>query len=510
VLTTLILALSLGQTAPPEPLATEAEKKAFLKLIQTLPTQGEFFAAEGIEKAVPHTRVLLALTEDDIGDNIYIFLALSAGLSGEKKAREVAVKNFERIAHPSIQVNWAIMLMRDPEIQPIIVRHLKKAIDAPKGVKTLAATRDPEFEGLKKEVEAILEKKRRVSAELVKKHSIDELPVDTHGRNAIQLQATGKIYCVREEKGRGELTVTDWRTNSRKSWSIPQPAGVKEDRSRFDRPFLAVNDAGDIACQWMIGGNGDHGIAVSKADSGEFQVARDKTPLMGSLIYEDGARGWLLVRGGTLYRIGVDAKLSKLTSGNWHSDYNALDARMIAPGLLHGFFADRSIDGLQMRCGDYDFQRKLWLHERVIHCVDKFVSSANFPMVLQTDDKKIHYVWRVDPGNERSSVGGVYYQSEAHGKTIKIGNGYQFRAVASGNRVAVFMSEDAKPDKLSIRVINDGVAHPPTTLTFTRKYDYGIWCEDMELATDSERIYFFDKTERKTIYELKLADAIEP
>jgi hypothetical protein len=109
---------------------------------------------------------LLALTEEDIEDyGLYPLLAMSAGLSSHKDARELAVNNFERIAHPSIQVNWAIMLMRDPKIQPIIVRHMKKAIDAPKGAKTLAATRDPRFEGLKDEVEAILEKTRRVSVE---------------------------------------------------------------------------------------------------------------------------------------------------------------------------------------------------------------------------------------------------------------------------------------------------------------------------------------------------------
>ena len=394
MLTMLVFAFLLGQT-PTEPLATEAEKKALLKLIKTLPTQGEFFAPEGVEKAVPHTRALLALTEDDIADyGLYPFLALSAGLSGEKKARDVAVKNFERIAHPSIQVNWATMLMRDPKIQPIIVRHLKKAIDAPKGTKTLAATRDPRFDGLKVEVEAILEKKRRVSAELVKKHSIDELPVDWLGYNSVQLKSTGQIYCLREAKGRGELTVTDWRTNVRKTRPVPQPAGVKEERDRLDSPLLEVNAAGDIACTWMIGGNGDHAIAVCKAGAEKFQVVRIKRYLMGSLIFDDDARGWLLVQGGTVYRIGEDAKLTELASCDWHSSYNALDARMIAPGLLHGFWAERSEGGLRLRmhCADYDCQRKLWLHDRVIQQIDKFVSSANRPMVLQTDDKKIHYI----------------------------------------------------------------------------------------------------------------------
>ena len=65
------------------------------------------------------------------------------------------------------------------------------------------------------------------------------------------------------------------------------------------------------------------------------------------------------------------------------------------------------------------------------------------------------------------------------------------------------MSDDTKPDKLSIRVVNDGVVHPPSTLTIARKNDYGVWCESMELAADAERIFFLDKSERKTIYELR-------
>jgi hypothetical protein len=105
-----------------------------------------------------------------------------------------------------------------------------------------------------------------------------------------------------------------------------------------------------------------------------------------------------------MYRIGDDAKLTKLATCDGHSDYNALDARMIAPGLLHGFWGERG-DGLRMRCADYDFERKLWLHGRVIHRIDEFVSSANRPMVLQTDDKKLHYVWRVDPGNQKRPFG---------------------------------------------------------------------------------------------------------
>ena len=61
----LLIALAIGQEQPERPV-TDAEKKDFLALLPRLPTKKEFFADEAITKAIPYTRVLLALTEKDL------------------------------------------------------------------------------------------------------------------------------------------------------------------------------------------------------------------------------------------------------------------------------------------------------------------------------------------------------------------------------------------------------------------------------------------------------------
>src|SRR5262249_25955990 len=97
----LVLALAAAPSQA-EKEVTAAEKKAFLELLAKLPTKGEFFTDEAVQKAAPHTRVLLALTEKDVGKNdIYPFLALSRGLLDRKEQREYGVKYFVKIAHPT-------------------------------------------------------------------------------------------------------------------------------------------------------------------------------------------------------------------------------------------------------------------------------------------------------------------------------------------------------------------------------------------------------------------------
>src|SRR6516164_2621745 len=101
-----LIPLALAQPQP-EKAVTAADKKAFFKLLATLPTRGEFFAEEGIAKAVPYTRVLLSLTEDDLkGRDIYPFLALGAGLMAHKEAREVGLKSFDQITYPMLKLSW--------------------------------------------------------------------------------------------------------------------------------------------------------------------------------------------------------------------------------------------------------------------------------------------------------------------------------------------------------------------------------------------------------------------
>ena len=70
--------------------ATEAQKKEFLELLRKLPTKGEFYTQESVQKAKPYLPVLLSLTEKDIesiDDDLYPFVALSSGLSVDKENR---------------------------------------------------------------------------------------------------------------------------------------------------------------------------------------------------------------------------------------------------------------------------------------------------------------------------------------------------------------------------------------------------------------------------------------
>ena len=93
---------------------------------------------------------------------------------------------------------------------------------------------------------------------------------------------------------------------------------------------------------------------------------------------------------------------------------------------------------------------------------------------------------------------------------MKIGDGYQFKAVASRNRIIICLTDDKAPDKVFFRVVNDGVVHPATALAIGPHLKHGLWSEDMVFAADAERIYFLEKLNWRTVYELRLVDAKEP
>lgn len=130
---------------------TAAEKKEFLKLLAGLPTRGEFYTEEAVEKAIPHTRVLLALTEKDLaGVDLYPFMALSSDLARHKEPRQYAIKNFATIAHPTMKLGWAVMLLDDEK--PEIVGFLLKALDSKEDARALSRMLGPGFEKFKARV----------------------------------------------------------------------------------------------------------------------------------------------------------------------------------------------------------------------------------------------------------------------------------------------------------------------------------------------------------------------
>src|SRR5262245_9031578 len=178
MITPILLALlAFGQAPAEEKAVTEAEKKEFLKLLVTLPTRGEFFADEGVAKAVPYTRVLLALTEKDLENrDLYPFLALSSGLLDRKEPRQYALANFDKIAHPTMKLGWAIGLFREKEPAPEIVTYLRKALDSKEESRTLASMLGPGFEQFKERVILADEAGKRTTVELVKEHQRSAFP----------------------------------------------------------------------------------------------------------------------------------------------------------------------------------------------------------------------------------------------------------------------------------------------------------------------------------------------
>jgi hypothetical protein len=150
-LLTILLAFASCQTGNRIP---DAKKKEFIKLLQTLPFEGEFYTDEAVEKAGPYLPVLFALTERDIKQyHIHPFAAISRGLCDHKKHRDYAVRHFADIRHPELKLFWASMLF-DGEggASPEIVRFLKDALGSKEQAKGLSRIVGPEFEDFKRRV----------------------------------------------------------------------------------------------------------------------------------------------------------------------------------------------------------------------------------------------------------------------------------------------------------------------------------------------------------------------
>jgi len=174
---TLLVATLLFTTALVDQEVTADEKKEFFKLLTTLPTKGEFFTEEGVKKAIPHTRVLLSLSEKDLEKcALYPFMALSSGLLGHKEPRQYAEKNFAKIAHPTIKLAWAIGLLDDKAPSQEILSFLRKALDSEKDAKTLSSMLGPGFEDFKDRVIRLDAGGKRTRVELVKEHTIQGFP----------------------------------------------------------------------------------------------------------------------------------------------------------------------------------------------------------------------------------------------------------------------------------------------------------------------------------------------
>ena len=472
--TILLVALAIGG-AQPEKAVTDAEKKAFLELITRLPTAGEFFTEEGVTTAVPYTRGLLALTEKDLGKgDLYAFLALSRGLVDRQESRQYGISHFGKIAHPTIKLAWACMLIGEGPDPPEIIAFLRKALDSKADAQTLAAMTGPGFEEFKERVIRSDERARQVKVVLVKRHTIDAIPGggpmfhDT--RENCTLGPDQRLYACRPLKQHGELIAYDLARGSMNRLAIPQPGGFKatfDFKSDFEDPALAVNSRGDLLCRWTLEGNGDHALALLRKGSTSFVVNRVDLPLADGFVVAEPEGAWYLVQGPprfTVYRIEGDLKLTRLGefAGKGHHTIRIMDARFLSKDVLHLFWADVLPTGnhLRMRCIDFDVKERRWSHNRELFRLDRFVSSADGPTVLQLEDASLHYLWKIDEGQNRGEATGLYYQAEAEGRTEKISGGRQFGAIAVGNLIVVCYTLAESPEGVFFRVINQGARGP--------------------------------------------------
>ena len=134
--------------------ATEAQKKEFLELLRKLPTKGEFYTEESVQKAKPYLPVLLSLTENDIEkyNDLYPFVALSSGLSVDKENRVYVLTHFAEIRHPDLKMFWAAMLFNAGDVSQDIVNHLLNALQQPARKKLLSEIVGPDFKFFRRKV----------------------------------------------------------------------------------------------------------------------------------------------------------------------------------------------------------------------------------------------------------------------------------------------------------------------------------------------------------------------
>ena len=519
----LLLALSIGTQPPDIAKVTADQKKEFLALVKKLPARGEFFTDEGIEKASPFLHVLLALDKQDINENHYFaLLALSRGLhDARKEHREYATKHFAKIGHPVIKVGWGLLLFESPREKSAEVTHyLRGSLDDRERSTLIRGMLGPGFEEFRERLVKAAGIGKGTRIELVKRHAVTAFP-DYGGGSGYSNEScifgpAQLILAVRPSKQRGELYSHSLADGKTTRLTIPQPPGFKAQFdfvSYFDDPILSTNTAGDVFCRWTIGGNGDHALALLKKGSDSFLVRRVSLYLANCSVVAGPDGSWYLLNwpgsaNFTVYEVDKELHLKRLGSfaGKGHHSVRILDARFISKDVLHLFWADvLSGNHLRMRCVDFDVRRQKWLHNREIFRLDKFVSSANEPTVLQLKDESLHYLWSIDEGERRGEDTGLYCQAEADGKTVKVAGACQYRAIAVGDRIVLCYALEGSPEKVFFRVSHHGTLGPESKIEVAKGRN--LWSEYMLLHSEGDRIWFVNTLAANTVYELKLADA---
>jgi hypothetical protein len=511
--------LALGMAEPAKEV-TDADTKAFLKKLAKLPARGELFTKDAVKKAVPDTRILLALTPKDLENyDLYPFLALSRGLIEHKEARQYGTTNFDKIAHPRIKLFWAAVLFDKHIPSAEIVTFLRKALKSKQQARTLAGMLGPGFEDFKERVIKADETGKATKVELVKKHLTKAFPKLPGGLDYTKEQcvfAPGQLlYAVRPLKQRGELCAYNLAKRTTTRLVIPQPKGFKatyDFATYFDDAVLSINCGGDLLCRWSI--EGGHALALLKKGSHSFLVKRVSLSLSHCCVVADPDGAWYLVRWPrgadfTVYQLDKELNLTRLGNfkGKGLHSVGILNTRFITKDVLHLFWGDVvSGNHLRMRCVDFDVKKQKWLHNREVFRLDKFVSSANEPTVLQLKDESLHYVWKIDEGARQGKATGLYYQAEADGKTVKVGSGYQYSATAVGDRIILCYTLKDSPNQVFLRVIHHGALGPRNDINIGKAEEFNLGSEYLLLYAEADRIWFVNTLARNTLYELKMVD----
>ena len=328
------------------------------------------------------------------------------------------------------------------------------------------------------------------------------------------------LHVCRPLEQHGELITYNLADGSTKRHPIPQPEGFKAEfdfEDYFNDPVLRINPRGDLFCRWTLRGNGDHALALLKKGADSFLVTRVALALEDCFVVPEPEGSWYFIQGAprfAIYRVDADLKLTHLGdfAGMGHHSIRVLDARFISKDVVHLFWGDVLPTGnrLRMRCVDFDVKKRRWSHNREIFRLDKFVSSAIDPTVLQLEDESLHYLWTVDEGANQGEPTGLYYQAEVNGKTEKLSGAHEYRAVAVGNLIVVCYTMEDSPEKVFFRVVNHGTRGPVSEIIAAKGREHNLRTEYMLLAGDSARIRFMTTLTTNALYELKLQDAKKP
>lgn len=515
--------------------ATAAEKREFFKFLGTLKVHGEFFEDESVARAVPHVRVLLSLTEDELkGLDIYPFIALSNGLLGHRESRNYATKNFQKIAHPTLKLGWASMLFDGNVATPEIVSYLRGVLESKELAKELAGMSGPNFEDLKARINLAYERSRQWKVEFVKQHTFKDLPSRTtmfsFDRSNYVLAQSARAHAVFPLEAKGEVftfNITDGKTTKT---AIDLPAGYRPrygGAPHFDHPVIEVNPRGDQFCLVQLGGNGDHEIALRKNGDDSFRVKHlQDVYLMGGGIVADSDGDWYLLETGNvglaIHHVDPQLKVTRIGKFPGRGEPGAA-AQFISRNIMHFFWMDSPAqkNQIRLRTIDFDVSKREWLHDRELFRFEPERNSMGARCTaLQYKDKSLHYLWSF--GNRYLDLDSeLNYQAESESKPVYLFNVCEFTAAAADDRIAICYTQNKFPRKLFFRVVQHGIAGPPTELDIgkqpethdfetKKKREIPVDGSSLILSRDGERFWFVNTQNPTIIHELKLVEADQP